>query len=193
MSLVRAFIAVEIFPNLKEKLYKETESLRGALPHSIVRWVHVKGMHLTLKFLGDTPISKLEELKGYLVEETARQKPFEIAVGGIGVFGGFSRPRVIWVGVQDNGGLASLQRCVETAARRMGSDPERRPFSPHLTLGRVQQRISRSERARIREMVLAHEKLDFGKMQVNSLHLFESQLKPSGAVYRSLYSTKLDS
>ena len=193
MSLVRAFIAVEIPPSLKEKLHRETDSLRVALPRSIVRWVHVNSMHLTLKFLGDTPISDLEKLKGYLAEEVAGQKSFEIAVNGIGVFGGFSRPRVIWAGIEDNGKLASLNRCVESASTRMGSEPERRPFSPHLTLGRVQQRISGAERERIREMVLAHETLDFGTMQVNSLHLFESQLKPTGAVYRSLFEATLES
>ena len=193
MSLVRAFIAVEIPPSLKEKLYKDTDALRGALPRSVVRWVHVNSMHLTLKFLGDTPLSDLEKFKGYLAEEVSGQKAFEISVGRIGVFGGFSRPRVIWAGIQDNGGFASLNRCVEAAASRMGSEPERRPFSPHLTLGRVQQKILQSEREKIREMVLAHEKLDFGTMQVNSLHLFESQLKPTGAVYRSLFTAKLES
>lgn len=193
MNLVRAFIAIELSPSLKEKLHTETESLRGALPRSIVRWVPVVNIHLTLKFLGDTPLNDLEKLKDYLAESVAAEHSFDLAVNGIGVFGGFSRPRVIWAGLADNGHLRSLHECVETAAGKIGSEPERRPFSPHLTLGRVQRQISRGDKERIREAVLSHETLDFGTMQVNSLHLFESKLKPTGAVYRSLFTAKLES
>jgi len=191
MSLVRAFIAVEIPSNLKEKLHTGTQSLRRALPRPLVRWVAVGNMHLTLKFLGETPLDKLERLKGYLAAEVAAQSPFEIGVGKLGVFASFSRPRVIWVGVQDNGELASLHRCVETAASRMGSDPDKHPFSAHLTLGRVQQGISPVEREKIRAAIVSQEGLDFGKMQIDAVHLFESQLKPTGAVYRSLFTARL--
>jgi 2'-5' RNA ligase len=119
-------------------------------------------------------------------------KPFTLAINGIGVFGGFSRPRVVWVGVrEDNGNLISLHKAVETAASQIGCEPERRPFSPHLTLGRVQRKISRSDSDRIRAAVLSHETLDFGTMQVNVLRLFESKLKPTGAVYRPLFEIEL--
>lgn len=191
MKLVRAFVAVEIPPYLKEKLHTETESLRGALPRSIVRWVDVGNIHLTLKFLGDTPLGDLEKLKGYLTEEVASQKVFDLKINGIGIFGGFSRPRVIWAGIKDNGNLLSLYKCVQRAASRMGSDAERRPFSPHLTLGRVQRQISDNDKDRIRAAVQSHENLDFGTMQVNSIHLYESKLKLTGAVYRSLFEVRL--
>ncbi len=191
--MVRAFIAVEIPPALKEKLHTETESLRRALPRSIVRWVNVGNIHLTLKFLGDTGMDDLEKLKVYLAEEVATQSPFALAINGVGLFASFARPRVIWAGVQDNGKLTSLHKAVERAACRMGSEPERRPFSTHLTLGRIQKNISDADKDRIRFAVLSHEKLDFGTMQVNSLHLFESKLKPTGAVYRSLFTAKLES
>ncbi len=192
MNLVRAFVAVEITPTLKEKLHKETESLRAALPRSIARWVNVGNIHLTLKFLGDTRMDELDKLKTYLAEEVAAEKPFDLAINGIGVFASFSRPSVIWAGVrEDSGTLLSLYRSVETAAGKIGSEPERRPFSPHLTLGRIQRNISAAEKDRIRVAVLSHESLDFGTMQVNSLHLFESKLKPTGAVYRSLFEVEL--
>ncbi len=192
MSLVRAFIAVEISSTLKEKLHQETESLRGALPRAIVRWVNVGNIHLTLKFLGDTRMDDLEKLKTYLAEEVDGQKIFDLAINGIGVFASFSRPSVIWAGVrEDNGNLLALHKAVETAASQIGREPERRPFSPHLTLGRVQRKISSADKDRIRAAVLSHENLDFGTMQVNSLHLFESKLKPTGAVYRSLFEIEL--
>lgn len=191
MSLVRAFIAVEIPSSLKEKLYTETQPLRRALPRPLVRWVSLGNMHLTLSFLGETPPDKLERLKGYLAEEVATQSPFEIEVGKPGVFASFSRPRVIWAGVQDSGELASLHRCVERAVSRMGSDSDKHPFAAHLTLGRVQQGISPVEREKIRAAIVSQEGLVFGKMQVDAVHLFESQLKPTGAVYRSLFTARL--
>jgi len=191
MNLVRAFIAVEISSSLKEKLYTETQSLRRALSRPLVRWVDVNNIHLTLKFLGDTPLDRLELLKGYLAEEVNGQSSFEIEIRKLGVFASFSRPRVIWVGVQDNGQLASLERCVQVAANRMGSAADKRPFSAHLTLGRIQPGVSHAEREQIRFAIMAQEGLDFGKMQVDALHLFESQLKPTGAVYSSLFTARL--
>ena len=191
MSLVRAFIAVEISPNLKKKLHTKTDALRGALPRSIVRWVNLSNIHLTLKFLGDTPQDDLTMLKGYLADEALKQAPFALVVNGIGVFSSFSRPRVVWAGVSDNAELLSLYKSVQAVASRTGREPERRRFSPHLTLGRVQRGVSRADKDKIRAAVLSHEKLDFGTMQVNALHLFESKLMPTGAVYRSLFEARL--
>ncbi len=191
MNLVRAFIAVEIPPALKEKIHRETASLRRELPRSLVRWVNVENIHLTLKFLGDTPLTKLDKLKGFMATEVAALAPFEIDVQGLGVFASFSRPRVIWAGVKDNGEIASLHRCVETAASQIGSEAERRRFSAHLTLGRVRQGIREVERTKIREVIEAEQELSFGRIQVNSIHLFESKLKSSGAIYRSLFEAKL--
>lgn len=191
MNLVRAFIAVEISPTLKEKLHTETESLRRAFPRSIVRWVNVNNIHLTLKFLGDTSLDNLEKLKVYLAEEVVNQNSFEVGVNGIGVFASFSRPRVVLAGVKDSGNIFSLYKCVERVASLIGRDAERRPFLPHLTLGRVQRRVSLADKHKIRQAIQSHEKLDFGTMQVNSIHLFESELKPTGAIYRSLFEARL--
>lgn len=191
MSLVRAFVAIQIPPTLKDKLYNETVSLRGALPRSIVRWANVENMHLTLKFLGNTPLDDLAKLRNQLAAEIADAESFTLAFNGIGVFGSFSRPRVVWAGVADSGNLLSLHKSVETAASRITRAAERRRFSPHLTLGRVQRHISQGDKDRIRAAVLSHETLDFGTMQVTAVHIFESILKPTGAVYRSLFQIEL--
>ncbi len=191
MNLVRAFIAVEIPPSLKEKLHTQTDSLRRAFPRHLVRWVAVENIHLTLKFLGDTPLSKLEKLKEFLAAEVASLAPFEVDLRGLGVFASFSRPRVIWAGVQDKGELVSLHKRVEAAASRIGSEAEGRRFSAHLTVGRVRQGFRDEGRIQIREVIERNQGLDFGRIQVTSVHLFESQLKPTGAVYRSLFEARL--
>jgi len=192
IDLLRAFIAIEIPPSLQEKLHREMESLRARLDRTFVRWVVPENIHLTLKFLGDTPITKLDALKEFLAAELARFQPFEISVGNMGVFPNFSRPRVIWLGVEDKGKLSSLQRHTERAARQIGSAPEKRRFSAHLTLGRVKQDIRSEARHQIRQVVEENSGLELGNIHVDTIHLFQSELKANGAVYRSLYQINLE-
>lgn len=190
--MLRAFIAIKISPSLQEKLHREMESLRLRLDRYLLRWVVPENIHLTLKFLGDTPVTKLDTLKEILAAELAQFQPFEISVGKMGIFPNFSRPRVIWVGVEDNGTLSSLQRSVERAASQIGSAPEKHRFSAHLTLGRVRQGIRSEGRRQIRQIVEENSDVDYGRFHVDTIHLFQSELKAKGAVYRSLYRINLE-
>jgi len=190
--LLRAFIAIKIPPSLHEKLHRQMESLRARLGRNLVRWVVPENIHLTLKFLGDTPVAKLDRLKEILAIELAHFQPFDTSVEKMGVFPNFSRPRVIWVGVEDNGKLPSLQRSVERAASQIGSAPEKRRFSAHLTLGRVRQSIRSEGRDQIRRVIEEKSDLKVGGIHVDTIHLFQSELKPKGAVHRSLYQVNLE-
>ena len=190
--MLRAFIAIEIPLHLQEKLHREMESLRARLGRNLIRWVVPENIHLTLKFLGDTPISNLDSLKEILTAELSQFEPFEICVGKMGVFPNFSRPRVIWIGVEKNGTLSSLQRRVERAASQIGSAPEKRRFSAHLTLGRVRQGIHGKGRDQIRQVVEENSDVELGSIHVDTIHLFQSELKTKGAVYRSLYPINLE-
>jgi len=190
--LLRAFIAIKIPPSLQEKLHREIDSLRTRLGRKLIRWVVPENIHLTLKFLGNTPITKLDTLNEILAAELTQFQSFEISVGKMGVFPNFSRPRVIWIGVEDNGTLSSLQRSVERAASQIGSAQEKRRFSAHLTLGRVRQGIRSEARNQIRDVVEENSGLELGNIHVDAIHLFQSELKAKGAVYRSLYSIKLN-
>src|SRR6266498_4324576 len=149
MSLLRAFIAVEIPSEIQQNVYKETSKLRKELD-SLVRWVPVENMHLTLKFLGDISPSSVEFLMQMLRNEADTVPCFTIRLTGLGSFPSPKRPRVIYIGIQAPAGLVALHRGIESASRRLGYESEERGFSPHLTIGRVKQNVTTSEQQTIR-------------------------------------------
>ena len=188
MSLIRAFIAVQIPTQLQQQIHRETAPLRTQLNRGLVRWVAPENIHLTLHFLGDTPAEKLAKLKEILEKEVEKIQPFEISVKGVGVFPNLSRPSVIWAGIESNDKPLELQRCVQTAASQIGSVPEKRRFSAHLTLGRVSRKGYESKlRALIRKTIEESPVYNFGSIQVNSAHIFQSELTPKGAIHHSLF------
>jgi RNA 2',3'-cyclic 3'-phosphodiesterase len=190
MSLLRAFIAVEIPAEIQHNIYKQTASVRKGL-ETLVRWVPVENMHLTLKFLGDVSPSNVEFLMQMLRNEAANIPCFNIQLTGLGSFPNLKRPRVIYIGIQAPAALDMLQREIESASRRLGYESEERPFSAHLTLGRVKQNVTSSDQQTIRR-VLEKTQVDLlGGARVDSVHLYKSDLKPSGSVYTRLYSAPL--
>src|SRR5208283_3870582 len=99
MSLLRAFIAVEIPSLLQHTIQESTASLRKTLGDDLIRWVPQQNVHLTLKFLGDVSFSNLDLIKQMLTSEAAQHPCFEMQMEGIGSFPNPRRPRVIWVGL----------------------------------------------------------------------------------------------
>ena len=192
MSLIRAFVAVPLPTYLCERIWAEISPLRARLNPKSLRWVAPENSHITLKFLGDTSEEKLDDLKKIFAEEMIKIPSFEIRLRKIGVFPNLSRPRVIWLGVEDGGKLLRLEKSVQAASRQIGSVPEKRRFSAHLTLGRVKGRgQNKRVSSQIRTMIEESPAYDFGKIRVKSVHLFESKLKAQGAEYRSLFEAKL--
>ncbi len=192
MNSVRAFIAIPIPSRIQKQIYQETAPLRTQIDSHLVRWVQAKNIHLTLKFLGDTPIDKLDTLKELLAKEMAKIAPFEISVRKVGVYPTLSRPSVIWAGVEGKKNLLTLHKCVGKVASQIGSVPEKRPFSAHLTLGRVTRKgYNGKARSQIRKVIEKDQGYDFGSVNINAIHLFQSELKRTGAEYRSLFEAKL--
>src|SRR5215216_1553244 len=138
MSLLRAFIAVEIPLEIRKTVCTATSKLRNEI-EALVRWVPIENMHLTLKFLGDVSPSNVDLLSGMLRAEMDLFHCFELRLIGLGSFPSLKRPRVIYVGIQAPAVLESLQRGIESATHRLGYESEERGFSPHLTIGRVKQ------------------------------------------------------
>lgn len=191
MSLLRAFIAVEVPPAIHQAIEKETASLRSALNASLVRWVPAANIHLTLKFLGDVSPTNLELLKQMLSVEVCQHQTFELGFEGLGAFPNPKRARVIWIGIQAPAGLETLQRGIEAATATLGYPEEQRPFSPHLTIGRVKQNVGSTGMQKIRTVLEESEIGSLGNIHVNAVHLFKSDLKPDGAVYTRLFSAPL--
>lgn len=190
MSLLRAFIAVEIPLGIQQHIQNETASFRKAIDE-LIRWVPIENMHLTLKFLGDVSPSNVEFLMQMLRKEAENVSCFTIRLTGLGSYPSLRRPRVIYIGIQAPAGLVALQRGIESAARRLGYESEERPFSPHLTLGRVKQNITSSDQQKIRRAIETTQVDLLGTASVDSVYLYKSELKPTGSIYTRLYSAPL--
>jgi 2'-5' RNA ligase len=191
MNVIRAFIAISLSEEVHHGLEQVLHDLKGRLPGGAVRWVSAKNIHLTIKFLGDVSVAGLEMLTTQLQTEAARHPAFEFSVGGLGAFPSPRRPRVIWVGVEAPAELAGLQRGVETEMARLGYSPEERSFSPHLTVGRVTRNADPGELRSLSNLLETHKVGFLGVTRVQAIHLFRSDLQPSGAVYTCLYSAPL--
>ena len=190
MSLLRAFIAVELPLDIRKTVCAATSKLQNEVA-GLVRWVPIENMHLTLKFLGDVSPSNIDLLSGMLRAETDLFHCFELRLIGLGSFPSLKRPRVIYIGIQAPAVLESLQRGIESASHRLGYESEERGFSPHLTIGRVKQNATVTEQQMIRR-ALEETKIDsLGTARVDSVELFKSDLKPTGSVYTRLFSAPL--
>jgi len=180
---VRSFVAVDLPPDLRLRLGELVQSLESRSPRGSVRWVKPQGIHLTLKFLGDVAPAGLPPIHDLLAAAAGRLSTFRLSIAGLGCFPNPRRTRVVWVGVEDpTGGLRILQADIEGGLERLGYPREERPFSPHLTLGRVRQEAAGSAPA-VGEAVASFPAPSLGEIWVRSVCLFRSELRPGGALY----------
>jgi 2'-5' RNA ligase len=190
---LRLFIAVELPAEVVDVLEKTQSDLKRVMPSRVVRWTRPEGIHLTLKFLGDVASDQVDDLQKGLLDATSGHDPFTLGVEGLGCFPNSKRPRVVWIGVGgDTRKLVALQKSVEQYIAPLGFPTEDRPFSPHLTLGRIKQ-ASRDDIARVGQIVEARGPALSARWRVESISLMRSQLKPDGAVYTQLFEAKLGS
>lgn len=190
MGLLRTFIALDIPTNIQKAIQQNADDLRKAIG-DLVRWVPIKNIHLTLKFLGDVSAADVDILTRMLHAEADSCPAFEFSVGGLGSFPSPKRTRVLWVGIQAPAELEALQRGIESACARLGFESDPRPFSPHLTIGRVRDTASAADLQRIRQTLEETTIDSLGIARVDSVHLYKSDLKPGGSVYTKLFSAPL--
>ena len=190
---IRTFIAIDVPPDAKEALATLTQTLK-ARGLSGVRWVNPIGIHLTLKFLGNIPTTTVPRLLTALEAASHSHPPFNLSLGAFGVFPNPNNPRVLWVGLNgDLAPLAQIQASVEEHCCALGLDPDRRPFTPHLTLGRVRRSLPTSQRDLVHTALQAETNARSIEWPVQEIHLIHSTLTPQGAIYRSLGAIPLQS
>jgi len=186
--MLRSFTAIRLPAEIQQAIAQSTSGLQRALPKPLVRWVPVQNIHLTLKFFGDVSPANLEQLAEALQAEAAGHAAFPVSVGGLGAFPNPRRARILWIGLEAPAGLAALQRGLESAAARMGYEAENRPFSPHLTIGRVGQSVTAADLQKIRSALEGTAVGQLGTFQVEAVSIFKSDLQPGGSVYTQLHS-----
>lgn len=191
MAVIRAFLAIDLSEDIQHRLDGIIHNYKMQLPNISIRWVPASNIHLTLKFLGDVSVSNLNILTDMLQTEISVHHQFEISVGSSGAFPNFRHPRIIWVGVEAPLELSAIQNGIETTTSRLGYAREERPFSPHLTIGRVSRNAS-SQDVKVISKVLEGTKVGFlGATCVEKIHLYRSDLQQSGTVYTRLFSSYL--
>jgi 2'-5' RNA ligase len=184
---VRLFIAIDLSKDLREKLSNQILELSNLLRASSIKWVRPSGVHLTLKFLGETPENQVDNIRGTLGEIAPKYSSFNIQLGGFGCFPNIRKPRVLWIGVYEPEGILKLlHQDIESGFQKLGFKKEGRPFKGHLTLGRIRKGLSSSELKRLSGQVNEIQIGTLGIENVKELCLFRSVLHPSGAEYTKL-------
>lgn len=168
---MRLFVALDLPWELKQELGK----LAGGLPGA--RWVPAENYHLTLRFIGEVPPHRAEELD--LALAGLRGRGFTLTLAGVGTFAKAGREVALWVGVERSPQLEHLQAKVETALQRAGLPAEKRRFQPHVTLAR----LDNAPLDRLAAWVQAHNLFRATPLDVGHFTLFSSQLGKEASVY----------
>ena len=178
---MRTFIAIELPDNIK----KEIEQLQAPFKKTgaFVSWVKSANIHVTLKFLGEVPEGKINEVFSATEKALEGAKKFTMSLKGTGVFPNLRRPRVIWIGSgSGEEELSHLAKRIEEEMKKIGFPKEKRKFSAHFTIGRVK---SPKNIEKLMELV---ESSDFQteEIEVNEVVVMKSQLHSAGAIYTPL-------
>ncbi|MEX2246399.1 MAG: RNA 2',3'-cyclic phosphodiesterase [Dehalococcoidia bacterium] len=213
---LRLFVAVDLPDDVRRALADATSMLKRAGVDEGLRWVRPEGIHVTLKFLGETPSSKIPAITSALENALAGAPAFELRPEGLGTFHGGRNPhftrehpresypnniRVLWVGVEgETALLAALASKVDEALVPLGLAAEKRPYSAHLTLARVREDADRAVRERLShglepyasKSTMVVGRFDpalapaFPSFRVERVSLMQSTLQRGGAVYRAM-------
>lgn len=178
---MRSFIAIELPEGVKSAISELQQELKKC--RADIRWVKPDNIHLTLKFLGDTEEKSLGKIVEAAKAACAGNGGFALETRGVGVFPDMRAPRVLWVGISDSDSLTGLQKDIENGLAKLGFSPEKRRFSPHLTLGRFR---SSSGKEGLYDKIEEYKYLSLGLIEVKTIFLIKSDLTPSGAEYTKI-------
>lgn len=176
----RIFIAVDVSEEARRRVSNYIENLRREFPKIRVGWEKAEKLHLTLKFFGDCGEKQVGEIEKIIEQISSGISNFKLQISETGVFPDKRNPRVLWIDVKDEtGNLAKINDLLEAECEKIGFQRERRKYVPHLTIGRVR------EPNRARELAKKHLANEFEPVEfaVSEIVIYESQLKPTGAVY----------
>ena len=196
---IRTFIALDLPGGALEQLDRIQRRLMARLATDAIRWTPREGMHVTLKFLGDVGETRIPELSAAFREACRDARALRLALDKLGCFPGFNKPSVIWMGLcGELERLQSLQQSIESATAPFAAKQERRPFQPHLTLGRIRpgargKRGQGGKARRIGALLSAETVTVTVECQWTSdcVTLYKSELTPKGPVHTPLERLKL--
>lgn len=181
-SSVRAFLSIDVDD---DSLISQIQSIQQKLDMTAAKMkiVESENIHFTLRFFGDTPLQRVDQIRSCL--DKVKIDPFEIEIAGVGSFPSKQRPRIIWIGVSENASrIIDLKKEIDSSLLEIGYQPERKPYTPHATIARV--RFIKNPRLVVSNLEnLADEVI--GRMIVTNVKMIKSSLTPSGPIYETLW------
>ena len=176
IEIVRLFVAIDLSPPIKEDMREAQAAVKAT--RAKVTLVDPSLIHITLKFLGEVPESRVAEVCGALRE--IKMDPFTISVNGISV-NNSRNPRVVWGVIGDRGECGSLFTRIESALSAIGFPRETRPFTPHATIARI-----KVPDPGLLPAIRPFGTKTFGECRINGFSLKKSTLTPQGPVYENV-------
>jgi len=176
------FVGIGLPDDCRDAIFRAISPVRErGVP---VSWTRPENLHLTMKFLGEVPGDRVEELGGWMAEAAGEIRPFDLVLEGAGGFPSMSSPRILWVGVREPlDPVRKLHQNMENVLSGAGFPREGRAYHPHITVGRVRKRLPEGRAERIAAALSGKR---FGIAHARSYRLYESRLSPSGAAYAVL-------
>ena len=182
----RLFTAIKI--DAESKLAEVYEGLKTKLSHEKINWVDLQNLHITLKFFGETPEDKIDDICAMLSKCAQAHQPFELLLQNTGIFGSSYKPRVIWFGMQNIQALEMLANDVLLGAETLGWERDRQNFRPHLTVARIKYL---NDKRYFQQVIDSSKNVSLQKIAASSFSLIESRLRPQGPEYHVLKEFEL--
>lgn len=180
----RIFIAIKLYPD--DYFLDHLDQLQQDLKEEKIRWVKKEHLHLTLRFIGDCDIDRINLITSMLEQKVENKSDFQLNVEGLGVFRSLSYPKVLWAGIRENRNLKILKEEIDGGLNEIGFEFNSEKFSPHLTLGRMK-RIK--DRQKLRQELALFKNVFLFKQTVESVILYESILSDDGPEYLPLHES----
>jgi RNA 2',3'-cyclic 3'-phosphodiesterase len=188
---IRSFIAIELSEDARKALGIIQDSIKKPY-RKYLKWVSPSSIHLTLKFLGNIKPDKIDGITEAVKKSCAGINRFDLQITGLGVFPNPKAPRVLWANLKgDIDTLIKLQQLIDDNLLPLGFTREKRPFSPHLTLARINDSAGPQERTEIEIIVSNDINTAITSIHVEAVSLMRSTLLPTGAVYTQLANVPL--
>ena len=184
---LRLFLAINLPPAERQAIYDAVAPLRAAARG--VAWVAADKLHLTLKFIGAQSAEAADALRAAIAPAASRAAAATLALGGLGAFPDLRAPRVIWMRVQPDPRLELLHHDLEIACADAGYELDGRTFRPHITLGRVRERLAPPE---ARALADAARGVHYrGRARAATVEIMVTEQSAQGSRYRALTSLAL--
>lgn len=184
----RLFTAIDLAKPMRQRALELIEQLRPS--GQGIKWATEAQMHITLKFLGEVPDERVEQVQSVVASAAREFEPFEIEVAGVGAFPGLKRPNILWLGVREGAdSLDKLFRVIQRPLVKLRVPREERRYTPHLTLGRLKHGLRATQE--FGEALQAYGDYSAGVSLVSEVVLYESQLLPSGPLYHPIIRAPL--